>query len=182
MDGISTTSEVHRLIIQRLTPLLPLINYTMFSRISALAAITALAGIASAQHTLSIVNNCGYGTPMFDSPSTGLISVPGGYSTSGDMTGWILYLQNGSQCGANGENCLTLEGTLDDGYSSVDISMISPHAFNVPLSFSFTDGSGGRACDSASCSCDYDVFCQPTDYGAQVGSPSPTASVTATFC
>ncbi|KZP08817.1 hypothetical protein FIBSPDRAFT_252756 [Athelia psychrophila] len=156
----------------------------MSSRASAIAAITTLVGIVSAQHSVSVVNNCGYGTPMMTGPDTGgLISIPNGYSTSGDMTGWIIFLQNGSQCGSDGQNCLPLEGTLTgSGYSQVDISLIAPHAFNSPLAFSYTDGSGGRSCASASCECDYDAFCQSTDYGAQVGSPSTTASITVTFC
>ena len=36
----------------------------------------------------------------------GPINVAGGYSSDGDITGFIIYLQNGNQCGANGENCL----------------------------------------------------------------------------
>lgn len=114
---------------------------------------------------------------MITGPDTGgLISIPDGYSTSGDMTGWIIFLQNGSQCGANGENCLILEGALvSDGYSSVDMSLIPPHAFNSAMAFSYTDGSGGRSCDIAECECDYDVFCSSTDYESQIISFNTTA-------
>lgn len=77
----------------------------MFSRATVFATVAALAGIASAGHSVSVVNNCGYGTPMMNGPSTGLINVAGGYSTSGDMIGWIMFLQTG-QCGSNGESCL----------------------------------------------------------------------------
>jgi hypothetical protein len=38
-----------------------------------------------------------------------------------------------------------VEGTLNGGYSSVDISKIPPHSFDSPLAFSYTDGAGGRA-------------------------------------
>ncbi|KZP16081.1 hypothetical protein FIBSPDRAFT_934811 [Athelia psychrophila] len=153
----------------------------MFSRATAIAIFAALAGIVSAGHSVGIVNNCGSGTPMMDGPDTGLINVSGGYSTSGDMTGWIIYLQTG-QCGANGENCLTVEGTLNGGFSSVDISDIAPHAINVPTAFSYTNGAGGKYCASGNCPCNDAAFCQPTDYGAQVGSSDPNASITITFC
>ncbi|KAF7973264.1 hypothetical protein HWV62_15695 [Athelia sp. TMB] len=163
-----------------------LVLSTMFSRAAAsppLLPSLALRPLDTPFHTAvfaadlvpdSVVNNCGYGTPMMNGPSTGLISIPGGYSTGGDMTGWIVYLQTGS-CGANGENCLILEGTLNGGYSSVDISRISPHGFNAPLGFSYTNGAGGKECASADCSCNDSAFCSPTDYGAQVGSSDPNA-------
>lgn len=77
----------------------------MLSRATVIATVATLTGIVSAGHSVSVVNNCGYGTPMMNGPSTGLISVAGGYSTSGDMTGWIMFLQTG-QCGNNGESCL----------------------------------------------------------------------------
>ncbi|KZP26462.1 hypothetical protein FIBSPDRAFT_887252 [Athelia psychrophila] len=153
----------------------------MFSRTFAIATFAALAGIVSAGHSVGVVNNCGYGTPMMNGPSTGLISVPGGYSSGGDITGWIMFLQTG-QCGNNGENCVIVEGTLNDGYSSVDISLISPHEINVPTGFSYTDGAGGKYCASGNCPCNSAAFCQPTDYGALVNTADPNASITVTYC
>jgi len=38
-----------------------------------------------------------------------------------------------------------VEGTLNSGFSSVDISRIPSHKFNSPLSFSYTDGVAGRS-------------------------------------
>ncbi|KIM79149.1 hypothetical protein PILCRDRAFT_823728 [Piloderma croceum F 1598] len=151
---------------------------------SIFTVLSILCTTASAGHSISVNNQCGYGTPTLSAPFTNgqPTNIAGGYSSSGDLTGFIIYLQNGNQCGANGENCLILEGTLNNGYSSVDISKIPPHSFNSPLAFSYTNGAGGRSCNSASCQCDYAAFCKTDDYGAQVGSPDPNASITVTFC
>lgn len=37
-----------------------------------------------------------------------------------------------------------MEGSLNGGVSSVDISKIPDHSFNSPIGFSFTNGAGGR--------------------------------------
>lgn len=68
-----------------------------------------------------------------------------------------------------------VEGTLNNGYSSVDISLISPHKINVPTSFSYTDGAGGKSCASGNCPCNNAAFCQPTDYGALINTADPNA-------
>ncbi|KZP11418.1 hypothetical protein FIBSPDRAFT_962287 [Athelia psychrophila] len=153
----------------------------MFSPAVAIATFAALVGIVSAQHSVSITNNCGTGTPYMNGPSTGLIAIPNGYSTAGDMTGWIIFLQTGA-CGAQGEGCLIVEGTLNGGYSDVDISRIPPNTFNVAASFSYTDGDGGKSCATADCACDSDAYCTSGQSGAIASSPDPAASIEITFC
>jgi hypothetical protein len=45
----------------------------------------------------------------------------------------------------NNTSRVIVEGTLNGGFSSVDISKIPPHSFNSALGFSYTNGAGGRS-------------------------------------
>ncbi|KAJ3822535.1 hypothetical protein F5880DRAFT_1447016, partial [Lentinula raphanica] len=75
------------------------------------------------------------------------------------------------ECLLNGEHCTTLELTLKNpttpgAGSSTDVTLISPHAFNVGVGFSYFNGCDGQGqtCGTASCT---SAFRTPTDYFAQ---------------
>ncbi|KZT54001.1 hypothetical protein CALCODRAFT_439347, partial [Calocera cornea HHB12733] len=154
-----------------------------------LLALPLVARVARAeQHTISFDNQCGSGTPQLI--LNGQVASSGAaYTASGSLSG-IAYLQTGA-CNFNGENCSLLEFTLTSnggagGVSSVDVSLISPHAFSVPTGF-FYDGvsecqGNGNSCDTATCGPDH-AFFQPTDYTAQVQcSTNQDVNLVITFC
>ncbi|KZO97696.1 hypothetical protein CALVIDRAFT_512853 [Calocera viscosa TUFC12733] len=154
-----------------------------------LLALPLLARVARAEsHTISFINSCGSGTPTLI--LNGQVASSGApYTSSGSLSG-IAYLQTGA-CNFNGENCSLLEFTLTDnggqgGVSSVDVSLIPPHAFSVPTGF-YYDGvaecqGDGNACDDANCGPDH-AFFQSTDYTAQVQcSTDQDVNLVITFC
>ncbi|EJU05181.1 hypothetical protein DACRYDRAFT_29537, partial [Dacryopinax primogenitus] len=160
----------------------------MFALLSVLS-IPLLARVARAEsHTLSFQNNCGFGTPTLI--LNGQVASTGDpFTSQGSMSG-IAYLQTGN-CNFNGENCSLLEFTLTSnggqgGISSVDVSLIPPHAFSVPTGF-FYDGvqecqNDGNECDSADCGPNH-AFSKPTDFSSQVQcSTNQDVNLVVTFC
>ncbi|VDB95501.1 unnamed protein product [Peniophora sp. CBMAI 1063] len=93
-------------------------------------ALVAVAGVHGETHTISFVNNCGFGTPTLVSQNGAILSTGGSYTANGQIVGAIAYLQTGA-CGLNGDNCLTVETTLINGASSTDLTLIPDHAFSA---------------------------------------------------
>jgi hypothetical protein len=158
---------------------------------SVILAFGALVARVAADHSITVINQCGYGTPTMYGPSTespfqnvrsshsgihaheelmidqGPINVAGGYYTTSDLRGAIIYLQTG-RCGQNGEvsrcyisrgqegdtthqcaqNCLAVEVTLISTGGSVDITRIPPHAYDQPVSFALWPDNQGAVCES----------------------------------
>ncbi|PCH44512.1 hypothetical protein WOLCODRAFT_39281, partial [Wolfiporia cocos MD-104 SS10] len=54
---------------------------------------------------------------------------------------------------ANGENCIIMETTLENGYSSTDLSLIPLHAFQVTTRFGYYNGCDGAGADCRSLEC-----------------------------
>ncbi|KII85626.1 hypothetical protein PLICRDRAFT_115901 [Plicaturopsis crispa FD-325 SS-3] len=132
-----------------------------------LAAAVAIAQVSAESHSVTLVNNCGTGTPYLKA-SGNTLSTGGTYTSSGPLVAAISYLDTG--CGANAEGCTLVEATMQNptspgSGSSADISLISPHTFNVKASFSYNNGcSNGASCASADCSTAFHVS---TDTGVQ---------------
>ncbi|KAF5377417.1 hypothetical protein D9757_009711 [Collybiopsis confluens] len=145
-----------------------------FSIISVLAlfltrmAVAAPLKLRSESHTINLVNNCGKGTPKL--VQGGQVLTTSSFTSSGSFLAGIAYLDDGT-CLLNGEYCTTVEITLVNptspgAGSSTDVTLISPHAFNVGASFSYFNGCDGQgqACTTASCT---SAFRIDTDYFAQ---------------
>ncbi|KAF7793826.1 hypothetical protein EIP86_004947 [Pleurotus ostreatoroseus] len=113
-----------------------------------------------------------------------VVSTGADYTVNGVING-IAYLQTG-ECNFNGENCSLLEMNLANPTcpgcgSSTDISLIPPHAFNVPVSFSYYNGCDGQgtACNTATCNT---AFFQPDDNQVQVQCEDNNVDLLITFC
>ncbi|KZT38764.1 hypothetical protein SISSUDRAFT_985847 [Sistotremastrum suecicum HHB10207 ss-3] len=149
--------------------------------------ILGTAAIASAffllaraeSHTVVFANNCGFGTPtLIQGPNA--LSTGGTFTSNGPLDGAIAYLQTGG-CGFNGEGCTLVELTLTNGFSSVDISLIPPHAFSVTSGFGYFDGCDGAGADCTNPNCPT-AFFQPGDNNVQVGCPAANVNLAITFC
>ncbi|CAK5270791.1 unnamed protein product, partial [Mycena citricolor] len=138
----------------------------MFGFLASLAIMAAAVTTVSAeQHTINLVNNCGFGTPTLIL-NGGIVSTGGSWTHGGPINGAIAYLQTGG-CGFNGENCLMVETTLAGGFSSTDLTLIPPHAFSVTTGFGYWGGCDGAGADCTGPSCGT-AFHQPSDTFVQV--------------
>ncbi|KAG1727115.1 hypothetical protein EDB19DRAFT_1857703 [Suillus lakei] len=140
-------------------------------------------GVGAETHTIKFINQCGYGTPCLvvngQNVSTGQDYVVDG------MFSAIAYLQTG-QCNVNGEDCTLLEMNLVNPTcagcgSSVDISLIDPHRFNVETSFSYYNGCDGLGADCNSADCAV-AFFAPEDWYAQRQCEANNVDLLVTFC
>ncbi|PCH44509.1 hypothetical protein WOLCODRAFT_76465 [Wolfiporia cocos MD-104 SS10] len=155
----------------------------MFFKLTvAMVAIAAALVPARAEtHTVTFTNDCGYGTPYLRAQNGDVLSTGDAYTINGPLIGAIAYLQTGSDCGANGENCIIVETTLENGYSSTDLSLIPPHAFQVTTGFGYYNGCDktGADCTSADCT---DAFHESDQTWVQVGCPVDNCDLAITFC
>ncbi|KIY68508.1 hypothetical protein CYLTODRAFT_374258 [Cylindrobasidium torrendii FP15055 ss-10] len=156
----------------------------MFSWKSAATAAAVLAGavsVSAESHTINFVNNCGTGTPVL-SQNFNTISNGPSYTANGPFSAAIAYLDTG--CGFQGDNCAIVELTLiNGGVSSVDVSLIPNHAFNVKTGFTYFNGCDGTGATCASADCPTtDAFHVTDDYEAQRQCTSDDVGVTITFC
>ncbi|KAF9254736.1 hypothetical protein L218DRAFT_1009356 [Marasmius fiardii PR-910] len=158
----------------------------MFSKF-ALLAVAALAGTAAAErHTITMINRCGRGTPTLVRQGN-IVSTGAPYTANEAIPATIAFLQTGECDRLNGSGCMTCELTLKNpdpnapgSGSSVDISMIPPLKFNVPISFQYTGGcSNGASCPDPNC---HDAFRTPTDYFAQRACQANDVNLQITFC
>ncbi|KAE9390741.1 hypothetical protein BT96DRAFT_889122 [Gymnopus androsaceus JB14] len=134
------------------------------------SALAAPIRIRSESHTVSFVNNCGSGT-------VGIQSFFSIHSSCISLT------FNSGPCLLNGEECTTItlvNPTAPGAGSSVDVTLIAPHTFNVGAGFSYSDSScGGQTCAGEGCT---EAFYGPTDYSAQTQCETDNVGVTVTFC
>ncbi|KAF7315735.1 Glycopeptide protein [Mycena indigotica] len=94
------------------------------------ALLCAVGGASAESHTVRFDNRCGFGTPQLIQGGDVLTTTS--YTSDGQLSAAIAYLQHGSQCGFNGENCSLVELTMTNpvvagGGSSADISLIDPY-------------------------------------------------------
>lgn len=150
-----------------------------------LIAVIAGTSLSRAEsHTISFVNMCGEGTPQL--VVDGKIASNGEDWTSNGPQAGIAYLQTG-QCSFNGEHCTLLEFNLINPTcaagcgSSADISLISPHALNVPIAFSYLNGCDGQGATCTTPNC-RTAFHLPNDNQVQVACQVNNVDLLITFC
>ncbi|THU90170.1 hypothetical protein K435DRAFT_968798 [Dendrothele bispora CBS 962.96] len=115
-----------------------------FKSLSFCATLGALITSAYAEtHTITFVNDCGRGTPTLVQGSN-ILSTGGNFVTNGPLINAVAYLQTGN-CGLNGEGCETVEITLQNGGSTVDISSRSVTTFIGFRYFNGCDGVGSSS-------------------------------------
>ncbi|KAI0044979.1 glycopeptide [Auriscalpium vulgare] len=150
-----------------------------------LSVLLAGSAVVNAEsHTIRFDNQCGKGTPTLIIGGH-VVSNGSDFTSSGPASSGIAYLQTG-QCLFNGENCALTEFTLGNPTcagcgSSVDISLIPPHALNVPTAFSFFNGCDGQgaSCSTPDCST---AFFKPDDNQVQVACQTDNVDLLITFC
>ncbi|KAJ8087894.1 hypothetical protein PM082_006751 [Marasmius tenuissimus] len=157
---------------------------SLFTSFVVFAAATS--AVMGESHKVQFVNKCGRGTPkLIQNGQT--LSSGGTYTSNGPLTAAIAYLQVGSKCGLNGENCMIVETTLRNptspgSGSSTDLSLIAPHKFDVAIKFQYNNGcSNGATCSNANCP-PTDAFHKPSDTGAQRACQVNDAGLVITFC
>ncbi|THH27853.1 hypothetical protein EUX98_g6346 [Antrodiella citrinella] len=139
--------------------------------VASIALLSLTLGVIAESHTVRFDNQCGEGSPVLikggDTLSNGE-----DYTIDGPLSSAIAYLQTE----------LTLGNPTCPGCgSSVDISLIPPHALNVPTSFSFYDGCDGQgaSCSTPDCST---AFFNPNDNQVQVACQTDNVNLLITFC
>ncbi|KAG2134199.1 uncharacterized protein EDB93DRAFT_851360 [Suillus bovinus] len=148
-----------------------------------LAIFSAIGVGASETHTIKFINQCGHGTPCLVENGRN-VSTGQDYVVDGLFSG-IAYLQTG-QCDTNGEECTLVEMNLVNPTcpgcgSSVDISLIDPHRFNVEASFAYYNGCDGLGadCDGPNCAV---AFYAPEDWYAQRQCEADNVNLLIAFC
>ncbi|KAK0517806.1 hypothetical protein OC835_008044 [Tilletia horrida] len=126
-----------------------------------IAAVALLATSALAGHTINFSSNCP--SAVVQIPGHGNYGT-GSYTFDGDVNGGIA--SAGQSCSVDGNGCISVEFTLNNGYSTGDITLISPHAYSGAASFTMTPGGSSATCDNPNCGPN-NAFYQPTDYGSQ---------------
>ncbi|KAJ7762945.1 hypothetical protein B0H16DRAFT_502691 [Mycena metata] len=144
----------------------------------------AVASVQAESHTVTFANNCGHGTPQLIQ-GTKVLSSGGAYTSPGPLNGAIAYLQTGN-CGFNGEGCTMVEVTLVNptspgAGSSVDLTLIPPHAFSVTTGFGYYNGcnNSGADCTGPNCSTAFKVS---SDNQVQVQCEVNDVDLVITFC
>ncbi|KAI0769772.1 hypothetical protein BD413DRAFT_604873 [Trametes elegans] len=140
-------------------------------------ALLSGALVRAEQHTIRFDNKCGKGTPQLIQNGK-VLSTGQDYTSNGPFSA--------GECGYNGEKCALLEMTLVNptapgAGSSTDISLIDPHALNVPTSFSYFGGCEGQGATCATKDCKT-AFFQPDDNQVQVQCESENVNLLITFC
>ncbi|KAN0138407.1 hypothetical protein V8E53_003870 [Lactarius tabidus] len=157
---------------------------TRISVLSLLIAVIAGTSLSRAEsHTIRFVNKCGEGTPQLVIGGK-ILSYGEDWTSNGPQAG-IAYLQTG-ECLLNGEKCTLLEFNLINPTcagcgSSVDISLIPPHALNVPIAFSYVDGCNGQGATCTTPDC-RTAFHLSTDNQVQVACQVENVGLLITFC
>ncbi|TFY63159.1 hypothetical protein EVJ58_g3408 [Rhodofomes roseus] len=154
--------------------------------LSAVMAAVALAAQAGAEyHTIRFYNACGFGTPTLLANGD-VLSTGEDYTSDGPFSSAIAYLQNGNQCGYNGEYCTLMEMTMNNPTcagcgSSADLSLIDPHAFSYWTSFAYFNGceNTGANCPAAGCAA---AFYYSDETQVQVACQADNAGLLIAFC
>ncbi|KAH9174041.1 hypothetical protein EDB89DRAFT_1849364 [Lactarius sanguifluus] len=157
---------------------------SFFSVLSLVVAMIAGTGLSRAEsHTIRFDNQCGKGTPQLVIGGE-VLSNGEDWTSNGPQAG-IAYLQTG-QCLLNGEHCTLLEFNLNNPAcagcgSSVDISLVDPHALNVPITFSYFNGCDGQGATCTTPDC-RTAFHRSDDNQVQVACQVDNVDLLITFC
>lgn len=140
------------------------------------AVMAMVASVSASNHVVDVINNCG-GPTTIQLPGHGNFYSPGSRTFSGDVNGGIAQACSD----INGVGCTSVEFSLNDGVSSADITLIPPHKFNHPASFTLNNGETGATCSNANCG-PSNAFYTSTDYQAQRQVNGPNSNIQITFC
>lgn len=139
------------------------------------AVLALVASVSASSHNINVINNCGSPTTV-QLPGIGNFGA-GSRTINGDVRGGIAQACSD----INGQGCTSVEFTLVDGVSSADITLIPPHKFDHPASFSLNNGQTGATCNNANCGPN-NAFYKSDDYTAQRQVNGPNSSIRIQFC
>ncbi|KAI0818849.1 hypothetical protein BC629DRAFT_1579316 [Irpex lacteus] len=156
---------------------------------STVVAVAALVGLAAAEsHTVTLINNCGAGTPVF--LYQGHATPRGSGTISGQLLGGIAWLSNykSDNCLSSGVNCGAVEFTLRNdapNQNAADFTLEAAsaeghHLFTYPMAFQYT-GACTKSAKCASASNCPGAFTNPTN-GAPVQCLASDVGIRITFC
>lgn len=136
----------------------------------AIAALSA-AVVKAESHTVSFINNCGYGLPTLEQGGESIgINENYTYINDGPLTNAVAYLDTGD-CGFYGSGCTSFDFTLENGDSSAIYAL---NGYNVPGGFQYYHGcSGSFNCTNENCG---DLLIQEIDCSAN------NVDIRFTFC
>ncbi|KAH8996468.1 hypothetical protein EDB86DRAFT_3156144 [Lactarius hatsudake] len=160
---------------------------TRFSVLSLVIAMITGTGLSRAEsHTISFDNQCVKGTPQLVIGGE-VLSNSEDWTSDGPQAGiaWVPFLSQ-RQCLLNGEHCTLLEFNLNNPTcagcgSSVDISLVDPHALNVPITFSYFNGCDGQGATCTTPDC-RTAFHRSDDNQVQVACQVDNVDLLITFC
>ncbi|CAO1623474.1 unnamed protein product [Parajaminaea phylloscopi] len=141
----------------------------------ALLAVSMVATGVQAGHQVIFESNCK--SSILQIPGQGNRG-PGTYNFEGDVKAAIA--SGGPSCSQDGNNCPSVEFTLNNGYSTGDITLIPPHKSTSKASFTMLPGGSSATCNDARCG-PKNAFFKTDDYGAQRYDKSPNAGIHIVF-
>ncbi|EMD35955.1 hypothetical protein CERSUDRAFT_115902 [Gelatoporia subvermispora B] len=161
--------------------------------ISTFTVLVAFVGYALAQesHVVSMINNCGSGTPVFLDEANA--NFQGSGTVQGQLLGGIAWIDGfaGADCLSSGVNCGAVEFTLRNdapNQNAADFTLEAQsangnHQFTYPMFFQYL---GGGACNGLGDSCPSagdcpDAFTDPTN-GKPIQCTGVNAGIEITFC
>jgi len=139
-------------------------------------------GVAAETHSIMFINKCGEGTPMLLlQDSSNVLSTGGTYTANGPITDFVAFLQSGN-CGVHGEECTAVEGTLQNGSSFANVTVLPPHAFTATTGYGFYGGDD--SCDGLGfdCTTQFCSFPFGVNGGTQEECSAANVNLVVTFC
>ncbi|THU95973.1 hypothetical protein K435DRAFT_110196 [Dendrothele bispora CBS 962.96] len=142
----------------------------------------AVIGGNTESHIVNLINQCGFGEPVLLQNGNPIQLSGNKLTSNGAFTAGVAYLDTGN-CGTLSNDCIVVEMSLQNsGVSAADISLISPHEFNVPVRFEFANGNctgQGQTCSNESCN---NALHDPTDVQGTVICQEENVGLDITFC
>ncbi|CCM02597.1 uncharacterized protein FIBRA_04700 [Fibroporia radiculosa] len=133
-----------------------------------------LTAVDADMHTVSFTNNCGYGTPNLVAESGTLLSDGAPLTMNGPLIGAVAFLQTGN-CGNDGEDCTTVNITLENGENSFTVNP----PYGSSISVKFYNGCDGLGVDCGVSGCSGP---QPLGVSSFANCTAPNVDLEITFC
>ncbi|TBU27807.1 hypothetical protein BD311DRAFT_723604 [Dichomitus squalens] len=153
--------------------------------VSLIAFVASISSAVAETHTVHFINQCGAGTPTLVQDGN-ILSMGRDYVSDGPLISAIAYLQTGN-CGLNGENCTTVETTLQNPTSPGNgsctyINLYPPHTFRQAIGFGYYNGCDGLGSDCTSPNCPLSPGLPPIGGTPCVACQDDNVDLAITFC
>ncbi|KZV68928.1 hypothetical protein PENSPDRAFT_502878 [Peniophora sp. CONT] len=150
-----------------------------------LALVLLLAnGAYSESHTVSFINNCGFGTPVLLVDEV-VVSNGSDYSSDMSIIKGVAYLDQDGCASGGSESCMEIEINLSNSSPSfVDILLIPPQVYRSAACVTYSDGCDGASLTCTGPDCSEAIISEddPSGSGAVLVCEDSDANVIITFC